>query len=158
MYLEDALCVIQFIGNNKDKNITYHIVHSYFFIYRCNKRSRTKNFLHIMKNNEKICTSHISVEKVLAIFTKVNKVYATIRRPVKAHLVGIVLNNHRHISIETNCYPSTFLKKNDHTDPKIKKLKKWLMYTHNNSSTCMACNRSTSTKYILPCVCLGRVN
>ncbi len=121
MYLKDALRVIQFIGNNEDKNITYHIVHLYFFVYCCNKRSRTNFVLHIMKKNEKKCTSHISVEKVLAILTKVNEVYATIHRLVKAHLVGIVLKNHSHISIETNCYPSTFFEKNDHTHPKIKK-------------------------------------
>jgi hypothetical protein len=36
-----------------------------------------------MKKNEKKCTSHISVEKVLAILTKVNEVYATIHRLVK---------------------------------------------------------------------------
>jgi len=76
-----------------------------------------------MKKNEKKCTSHTSVEKVLAILTKVNKAYATIHRLVKAHLAGIVLKNHKHISIETNCYPFTFLEKNNHIDPKIKKLK-----------------------------------
>jgi hypothetical protein len=53
MYLEDTLRVIQFIGNNKDKNITYHIVHSYCFVYHCNKRSRTNIFLHIMKKMRK---------------------------------------------------------------------------------------------------------
>jgi hypothetical protein len=74
-----------------------------------------------MKKNDKRCTSHTNVEKVLAIFTKVNEVYVAIHRLVKAHLVGIVLKNHRHVSIETNCYPSTLLEKNNHTYPKIKK-------------------------------------
>jgi hypothetical protein len=31
MYLEDAFHVIQFNGNNENKNITHHIVHSHFF-------------------------------------------------------------------------------------------------------------------------------
>ncbi len=117
MYLEDAFHVIQFNGNNENKNITHHIVHSYFFVYHCNKRSRTNFVLHIMKINENICTSHIIVEKVWAILTKMNEIYATICRLVKAHLAGIVLKNHSHVFIETNCYPSTFLEKNDHTYP-----------------------------------------
>jgi len=83
MYLEDTFHMIQFIGNNEDKNITYHIVHSYFFVYCCNKRSRTNFVLHIKKINEKRCTSHINVKKILAILTKVNEVYATIHRLVK---------------------------------------------------------------------------
>jgi hypothetical protein len=76
-----------------------------------------------MKKNERRHTSHTNAEKVMAILTKVNEIYATIHRLVKVHLAGIVLKNHRHTSIEANCYSFVLLEKNGHTCPKIRKSK-----------------------------------
>jgi hypothetical protein len=74
-----------------------------------------------MKKNEKRCTLHICFEKVMAMFTKLNEVYAAIHKLVKAHLTKIVLKNHRHAYVEVDCHLSTFLEKNDHINPKVKK-------------------------------------
>jgi hypothetical protein len=68
-----------------------------------------------MKKNEKRCTSF---EKVMAMFIKLNEVYATIHKLVKVQLVGIVLKNHRHTFVEPNCHPFALLEKNGHIDPK----------------------------------------
>jgi hypothetical protein len=74
-----------------------------------------------MKKNEKRCTLHISFEKVMAMFTKLNEVYVAIHKLVKVHLAKIVLKNHRHAYVEADCHLSTLHEKNDHIDPKIKK-------------------------------------
>jgi len=46
-----------------------------------------------MKKNEKRCTLHTNFKIVMAMFTKLNEVYATIHKLVKAQLVEIVLKN-----------------------------------------------------------------
>jgi hypothetical protein len=71
-----------------------------------------------MKKNEKRCTLHTNFEKVMAMFIKLNEVYATIHKLVKVQLVGIVLKNHRHTFVEPNCHPFALLEKNGYIDPK----------------------------------------
>jgi len=82
-----------------------------------------------MKKNEKRCTLHTNFKIVMAMFTKLNEVYATIHKLVKTQLVKIFLKNHRHTFVEPNCHPFALFEKNGHTDLKIEKPNNDL-YTH----------------------------
>jgi len=125
-------------------------LYNYILLFIIIIKDRTNFFFHIMKKNEKRCTLHTSFEKVMAMFIKLNEVYATIHKLVKVQLVKIVLKNHRHTFVELDCHPSTLSEKNSHIDPKIKQ---WLMYTHNNSSTLYL--HKLNTKTMFPYVCLA---
>jgi hypothetical protein len=86
-----------------------------------------------MKKNEKRCTLHTSFKIVMAMFTNLNEVYATIHKLVKAQLVEIVLKNPKNTFVEPDCHPFALFEKNGHMDPKIEKPNNDLC-THTNSS------------------------